>query len=62
MDKWKDMELNKMKVGGNRNAKQFMNSQDDWSDSANMNAKYNSKAAALYKDKVCVSEAKIHLK
>merc|ERR1712123_372993 len=42
MDKWKDMELNKMKVGGNRNAKQFMNSQEDWSDSANMTAKYNS--------------------
>ena len=53
MDKWKDTELNKMKVGGNRNAKQFMTSQTDWSDSANMTAKYNSKAAALYKDKVC---------
>jgi len=52
MDKWKDMELNKMKVGGNRNAKQFMNSQDDWSETANMTAKYNSKAAALYKDKI----------
>lgn len=56
MDKWKDTELNKMKVGGNRNAKQFMTSQTDWSDSANMTAKYNSKAAALYKDKI-VTEA-----
>ena len=55
MDKWKDTELNKMKVGGNRNAKQFMTSQTDWSDTANMTAKYNSKAAALYKDKVCVT-------
>jgi len=52
MDKWKDTELNKMKVGGNRNAKQFMTSQTDWSDTANMTAKYNSKAAALYKDKI----------
>eukprot|EP00092_Neocalanus_flemingeri_P029321 GFUD01031833.1.p1 GENE.GFUD01031833.1~~GFUD01031833.1.p1 ORF type:complete len:497 (+),score=190.70 GFUD01031833.1:109-1599(+) len=56
MDKWKDKELNKMKVGGNRNAKQFMTSQTDWNDSANMTAKYNSKAAALYKDKI-VTEA-----
>ena len=52
MDKWKDTELNKMKVGGNRNAKQFLDNQADWSDTANMTSKYNSKAAALYKDKV----------
>jgi len=52
MDKWKDTELNKMKVGGNKNAKQFLNSKDDWSDTANLTAKYNSRAAALYKDKI----------
>jgi len=56
MDKWKDTELNKMKVGGNRNAKQFMSSQTDWNDSSNITAKYNSKAAALYKDKI-ITEA-----
>merc|ERR1712123_317260 len=56
MDKWKDTELNKMKVGGNRNAKQFMSSQTDLNDSSNFTAKYNSKAAALYKDKI-VTEA-----
>jgi len=52
MDKWKDTELNKMKVGGNRNAKDFFASQSDWNDTANITAKYNSKAAALYKDKI----------
>lgn len=52
MDKWKDTELNKMKVGGNRNAKDFFANQSDWSDTANITAKYNSKAAALYKDKI----------
>merc|ERR1711970_626981 len=52
MDKWKDTELNKMKVGGNRNAKDFFASQSDWNDTANLTAKYNSKAAALYKDKI----------
>ena len=45
-----------MKVGGNMNAKQFMNRQSDWSETANMIAKYNSKAAALYKDKVCCTQ------
>jgi len=52
MDKWKDIELEKMKVGGNKKAKQFLNDQPDWSDSANITNKYNSKAAALYRDKV----------
>merc|ERR1719333_998955 len=46
-----------MKVGGNRRAKEFLANQSDWSDSANINAKYNSKAAALYRDKV-TTEAK----
>ena len=52
MDKWKDVELEKMKVGGNRKAKDFLGNQADWSDSANITSKYNSKAAALYRDKV----------
>ena len=52
MDKWKDYELAKMKVGGNRKAKVFLESQPDWNSSASMIDKYNSKAAALYRDKV----------
>lgn len=54
MDKWKDIELEKMKVGGNRNARIFFESQMDWDDRMTIQQKYNTKAAALYKDKVCV--------
>jgi len=52
MDKWKDVELNKMKMGGNRQAKTFLTKHDDWSEGANITANYNSRAAALYKDKI----------
>lgn len=52
MDKWKDLELEKMKVGGNRNAKKFFKAQDDYKEGMSLQEKYNSKAAALYKDKV----------
>lgn len=52
MDKWKDVELNKMKAGGNRQAKAFFAKYDDWNDGANLTANYNSRAAALYKDKI----------
>ena len=52
MDKWKDIELEKMKVGGNRKAKEFFNSQQDYSSSMSFQDRYNSKAAALYRDKV----------
>ena len=41
-----------MKIGGNKKAKQFLSEQADWSDSAGLAAKYNSRAAALYRDKV----------
>lgn len=54
MDKWKDIELEKMKVGGNRNARVFFESQPDWEDSMSIQQKYNTKAAALYRDKVCI--------
>jgi ADP-ribosylation factor GTPase-activating protein 1 len=57
MDKWKDLELEKMKHGGNRHAKDFLTKHSDWSDSAPMNTKYNSRAAALYRDKLA-TEAK----
>jgi ADP-ribosylation factor GTPase-activating protein 1 len=52
MDKWKDVELEKMKVGGNRNAREFFESQPDWDESMSISQRYNTKAAALYKDKV----------
>ncbi|XP_055846103.1 ADP-ribosylation factor GTPase-activating protein 1 isoform X2 [Episyrphus balteatus] len=52
MDKWKDIELEKMKVGGNRKARDFFDDQSDWNDSAPIQQRYNSKAAALYRDKI----------
>lgn len=52
MDKWKDIELEKMKVGGNRNARTFFDSQDDWDDTLPITKKYNTRAAALYRDKI----------
>jgi ADP-ribosylation factor GTPase-activating protein 1 len=52
MDKWKDAELEKMKVGGNRKAKEFFQSQSDYRDNWSLQDKYDSRAAALYRDKV----------
>ncbi|XP_066974935.1 ADP-ribosylation factor GTPase-activating protein 1-like isoform X6 [Macrobrachium rosenbergii] len=52
MDKWKDIELEKMKVGGNKRAKEFLKSQDDYDHHAPMQQKYNTRAAALYRDKI----------
>lgn len=52
MDKWKDIELEKMKAGGNRKAREFFDSQDDYDDTMPISQKYNSRAAALYRDKI----------
>ena len=52
MDKWKDLELEKMKIGGNRKARDFFETQDDWDESMSIQQKYNTRAAALYRDKV----------
>ncbi|KAL1445876.1 hypothetical protein WDU94_003547 [Cyamophila willieti] len=52
MDKWKDLELEKMKVGGNKNAHDFFDAQPDWDDTMTIQQKYNTKAAALYRDKI----------
>ncbi|KAA0708105.1 ADP-ribosylation factor GTPase-activating protein 1 [Triplophysa tibetana] len=52
MDKWKDVELEKMKAGGNRKFRLFLELQDDYDPSWNLQEKYNSKTAALFKDKV----------
>lgn len=52
MDKWKEIELEKMKAGGNKNARLFFDEQDDWNDSMSIQQRYNTKAAALYRDKI----------
>ncbi|XP_041359984.1 ADP-ribosylation factor GTPase-activating protein 1-like isoform X2 [Gigantopelta aegis] len=52
MDKWKDTELEKMKVGGNNKAKSFFESQSDYHAGMSIQEKYNTRAAALYRDKI----------
>ncbi|XP_043286385.1 ADP-ribosylation factor GTPase-activating protein 1 isoform X2 [Venturia canescens] len=52
MDKWKDLELEKMKVGGNGNARKFFDSQPDWDETQPISQRYNTKAAALYRHKI----------
>uniref|UniRef100_A0A665VU53 ADP-ribosylation factor GTPase-activating protein 1 n=1 Tax=Echeneis naucrates TaxID=173247 RepID=A0A665VU53_ECHNA len=52
MDKWKDIELEKMKAGGNGKFRLFLELQDDYDPSWTLQEKYNSKAAALFRDKV----------
>lgn len=52
LDKWKDIELEKMKVGGNKNAKLFFESQPDYKPNMSLQQKYNSRCAALYRDKI----------
>lgn len=41
-----------VKVGGNRRAREFFDSQDDWDATLPLQQRYNSRAAALYRDKV----------
>jgi len=52
MDKWKASELEKMKVGGNRAFNDFLEEHDDFNPSWTIDEKYNSKSAALFRDKV----------
>ncbi|XP_065061916.1 ADP-ribosylation factor GTPase-activating protein 1-like isoform X1 [Rhopilema esculentum] len=52
MDKWKDIEVEKMKVGGNGKAKNFFKNQPDYREGMSIHEKYNTKAAALYRDKI----------
>jgi ADP-ribosylation factor GTPase-activating protein 1 len=52
MDKWKEIELEKMKIGGNRKAKEFFASQPDYNPNMNLQQRYDSRAAALYRDKI----------
>lgn len=59
MDKWKDTELAKMKVGGNDKARKFLESQPGWSSTMPITQKYNTPAAELWRDKVkCESEGR----
>lgn len=52
MDKWKDQELQKMKVGGNKLAREFFEEEEENWDNMDIRQRYNSKAAALYRDKM----------
>ncbi|XP_047601829.1 ADP-ribosylation factor GTPase-activating protein 1 isoform X8 [Lutra lutra] len=52
MDKWKDVELEKMKAGGNAKFREFLESQEDYDPCWSLQDKYSSKAAALFRDKV----------
>lgn len=59
MDKWKDIELAKMKAGGNRKFAEFLQSQPDFKEKWTIQEKYNSRAAALFRDKVaCEAEGR----
>lgn len=62
MDKWKDIELEKMKAGGNGKFRLFLELQDDYDPTWTLQEKYNSKAAALFRDKVRLAclQIKIH--
>lgn len=40
------------KAGGNQKAREFLNSQPDYDDTMSIQQKYNTKAAALYRDKI----------
>ncbi|PIC52082.1 hypothetical protein B9Z55_002332 [Caenorhabditis nigoni] len=51
MDKWKDIELAKMKAGGNRKFAEFLQAQPDYKEKWTIQEKYNSRAAALFRDK-----------
>lgn len=57
MDKWKDLELAKMRAGGNARLADFFSEQPDVHSKMSMAEKYNSKGAALYRDKIS-TEAK----
>ncbi|XP_063837882.1 ADP-ribosylation factor GTPase-activating protein 1 isoform X2 [Ostrinia nubilalis] len=52
MDKWKDIELEKMMVGGNLKAREFFESQSDVKQNMTIPQKYNTRAAAMYRTKV----------
>lgn len=52
MDKWKDVELEKMRAGGNAKFRRFLESQEDYDPCWSLQDKYSSRAAALFRDQV----------
>ncbi|KAG2212788.1 hypothetical protein INT46_002116, partial [Mucor plumbeus] len=52
MDKWFDDQLKKMDIGGNKNAREFFESQPDYSPNMAPLQKYSSRFATLYRDKL----------
>lgn len=44
--------LELLQVGGNQRAREFLDSQPDYDDTMSIQQKYNTKAAALYRDKI----------
>ncbi|XP_064402829.1 ADP-ribosylation factor GTPase-activating protein 1-like [Halichondria panicea] len=52
MDKWKDSEVQKMQVGGNSRAQEFLSSQSDITADMSLSHKYSTRGAALYRDKI----------
>lgn len=52
MDKWKDIEVEKMKAGGNKPAQDFFECHNDFDENWSLKEKYNSKTAALLRDKI----------
>lgn len=57
MDKWKDIEIEKMKAGGNDKSKRFLEGETDYDANCGFAAKYNSRAAALLRDKISTEAA-----
>eukprot|EP00300_Choanocystis_sp_HF-7_P028172 c33588_g1_i1.p1 GENE.c33588_g1_i1~~c33588_g1_i1.p1 ORF type:complete len:386 (-),score=54.01 c33588_g1_i1:23-1075(-) len=52
MDKWKEAELERMRVGGNRPWANFLAGRADYDRSMSIEQKYNTWSAALYRDKI----------
>eukprot|EP01136_Pigoraptor_vietnamica_P015371 Opistho-1_new@58455 len=55
MDKWNESQLAKMKAGGNDAARAFLTSRPDYRDGMSIQEKYNTQAAALYRDKIAAA-------
>lgn len=52
MDKWKDIEIEKMRVGGNKKAREFLLNQESWDETDPIAKRYDSFGAVLYRDKI----------
>ena len=51
-DKWTDDQVKKMKLGGNKKAKNFFTASPDYNKSMTISEIYNAHFAAQYRDKV----------